>query len=127
MMQPKEILTRLASACPEDLGSTSDSANTNNNYNQESLDVNQESEARQSPWWRQAGFLLPKMGKGKPWSPWQAMVHATTNISYGPTNADARVGIGSKRVINLKEGKGNQLADKAINYPKVILINRKQY
>ena len=33
--------------------------------------------------------------------------YGTTNVGYGTTNADARVGIGLKRGISLKAGKGN--------------------
>ena len=34
-------------------------------------------------------------------------LYGTTNVVYGTTNADAGVGIGLKRGISLKEGKGN--------------------
>ena len=35
-------------------------------------------------------------------------------IGYGTTNTDAGVGIGSKRKIGLKGGKGNELADRPL-------------
>ena len=48
-----------------------------------------------------------------------------TNVGYGTTNADAGVGIGMFRGIQKFDKKGHYLADKAINEPKVIFINRK--
>ena len=56
----------------------------------------------------------------------QLSIYGTTNAVYGTTDADAGMGIGL-----LKEGfkelieKGNELADKAINQPKVIVISRR--
>ena len=51
--------------------------------------------------------------------------YGTTKIGYGTANTDAGVGIGLLRGIQKIDKKGYELADKAINYPKVILVNRK--
>ena len=52
-------------------------------------------------------------------------VYRTTNAVYGSTNADAGVGIGLKGAFRNLTKKGHELTDKAIDWPKVVLINRK--